>query len=66
MKRIIVIFFTTLISFNVGGVILWLRKYGVDIDFDTIFKIHYEISNYAIKISLLGVVVDWIYKRSEI
>lgn len=60
MKRILLIFLTTLFSFNVGIVILNLRDYGLNLDLDLILKIHYEISIYALKCGAIGVVVDWI------
>ncbi|MDG2954975.1 hypothetical protein P7M11_09655 [Bisgaard Taxon 10/6] len=62
MKRILLIFLTTLFSFNVGIAILNLRDYELNLDLDLILKIHYEISIYALKCGAIGIVVDWISK----
>ncbi|WP_041639741.1 hypothetical protein ACTUM7_03500 [Basfia succiniciproducens] len=62
MKRIALIFITTMIAFNIGALIVWLRNYGLSLSFDSIIKAHYAVSIYALKCSVIGVVVDWISK----
>ncbi|QOF67461.1 hypothetical protein IFE17_10095 [Actinobacillus sp. GY-402] len=62
MRRIFLIFFTTFISFNIAAIISILKRYGWSVDFDLAFKIHYEVSIYALKCGAIGVVVDWISK----
>lgn len=60
MKRIVLIFLTTLASFNIGAIIIILKKYGIEHEVELILKAHYEVSIYALKCGAIGVVVDWI------
>ncbi|WP_041639746.1 hypothetical protein [[Mannheimia] succiniciproducens] len=60
MKRIFLIFFTTFIAFNIAAIISILKRQGWSVDFDLALKIHYEVSVYALKCGVIGVVVDWI------
>lgn len=60
MKRIVLIFLTTLIYFNIGAIIIILKKYGIEHEVELILKVHYEVSIYALKCGAIGVIVDWI------
>lgn len=60
MKRIFLIFITTLASFNAGALLLNLKEFGFNWDFKLILDIHYAVSIYALKCGAIGVVVDWI------
>lgn len=63
MKRIFLIFITTLISFNVGALLLNLKEFGLNWDLNLILDIHDAVSIYALKCGFIGVVVDWISKN---
>lgn len=62
MKRSISIFLSSLFSFNLGALILNLKDFGIEWNFYLVFCIHYEASVYALKIAVIGVIIDWFSK----
>ncbi|MFZ7237243.1 hypothetical protein ACLSZ3_11015 [Avibacterium gallinarum] len=52
--------FATLIIFNIGALILNLRENGVNWDSGFTFNFHYEVSIYALKVSIIAIIADWI------
>lgn len=63
MKRAFFIFLYIMIVFNIGSLIVWLKKYGVSVDFNIVIKAHYAVSIYAIKCGFIAVIVDWTSKE---
>lgn len=61
-NRAFLIIFTTLISFNLGALMLNLKEHGINWDSNFTIHFHYEVSIYAIKVSIIGIIVDWITK----
>lgn len=62
-NRAFLIVLTTLITFNVAAVVLNLKESGIEWDSNFTFKWHYEVSIYAMKCSVIGIIVDWITKN---